>query len=485
MVRSLTLALCLAMGCTASPFEPPNGDGGTSGQEWVLTLTPPADPSAAPPVLALDLTSSSAAALPDPLLLVEGEPSAVSLGRLAEGTITQVLEDRRVPVVVGATDLGIRLRPRAPLAPGQRYSLVGPAGILGSFTVGADDHRPYLHRVWPPVDSTQAPRQAVYCGPSAPIDGTRVELDPDQSFGRLAPGLDETGFAGRYCVRLAIDAGHLQEVVPPAEALGFAFDPAPIACQEPPPAPADVDCSARQSPLGPGCAEIRGERLIVHPPAGDSLWFFGSSEGLHLHQVEAMTSFAVPAGALINADPFYVVVFDVAGRSWSNSFTVDWGPAQADVVINEVLANPIGPEPRQEWVELFNAGRAPAPLRGWSLRDGNGTVPLPEFELPAGEFALLVREDFDAESVGDVAPRAGVPLIRLAQLAKGGLSNSGEPLELVDSNSAVVSRFAAISAERAGVSMGRRYPYSLDDDPEAFGAHADPGASPGASNHIE
>ena len=32
------------------------------------------------------------------------------------------------------------------------------------------------------------------------------------------------------------------------------------------------------------------------------------------------------------------------------------------VVINEVLANPVGGEPAQEWVELYNDGRAPAVL---------------------------------------------------------------------------------------------------------------------------
>ena len=45
----------------------------------------------------------------------------------------------------------------------------------------------------------------------------------------------------------------------------------------------------------------------------------------------------------------------------------------AGVVINEVLFNPIGNDPGQEWIEVFNASDSVQNLNGWQLYpDGIG-----------------------------------------------------------------------------------------------------------------
>ena len=75
-------------------------------------------------------------------------------------------------------------------------------------------------------------------------------------------------------------------------------------------------------------------------------------------------------------------------------------------------------------------------------------------------------------------------LLVLPSLAKSGLSNSGELLRLFDPAGSLVSRFPALKASAAGVSIARRAPESADDDPSAFGSHAPPGASPGAPNAL-
>jgi len=54
---------------------------------------------------------------------------------------------------------------------------------------------------------------------------------------------------------------------------------------------------------------------------------------------------------------------------------------------------------------------------------------------------------------------------------------------LHDRHGAELSRFPAVSAT-AGISIARRHPHSLDDDPAAFGPHVAPGASPGAPNEL-
>ena len=54
------------------------------------------------------------------------------------------------------------------------------------------------------------------------------------------------------------------------------------------------------------------------------------------------------------------------------------------LVINEVLANPIGPEPHQEWVELYNDGAVAAELADFALCDIGGEAWLPEAVLEPG-----------------------------------------------------------------------------------------------------
>jgi len=71
--------------------------------------------------------------------------------------------------------------------------------------------------------------------------------------------------------------------------------------------------------------------------------------------------------------------------------------AQPLVVINEILANPtdagVYADSTGEYVELYNRGRLPANLRGYTVHD-NGTVTEPinaDVVVPAGGYALLVR----------------------------------------------------------------------------------------------
>lgn len=103
--------------------------------------------------------------------------------------------------------------------------------------------------------------------------------------------------------------------------------------------------------------------------------------------------------------------------------------ALPEVDITEALPNPFGPEPAQEYVEIYNRGDSRVSLDGWFLSDAIDSIgdELAGQLLP-GELALLVPADFDADLAG--VP-LGVQLIRLdASLGTGGLRNRGEPLYL-------------------------------------------------------
>jgi len=176
---------------------------------------------------------------------------------------------------------------------------------------------------------------------------------------------------------------------------------------------------------------------------------------------------------------------DLAGDEVRFDVEVSTAAPRPHVVLNEVLANPNGPDKTEEWVELVNDGDASVALEGWALDDGSGSVILPRATLGPGAFALVVPAGYHVTSAVDVPAAAGTLIVRVAELASGGLSNQGEPLSLRDGAGVTASEFPAIAATRPGVSIARREPSSVDDDASAFGPSAPPGASPGSSNVLE
>jgi hypothetical protein len=110
------------------------------------------------------------------------------------------------------------------------------------------------------------------------------------------------------------------------------------------------------------------------------------------------------------------------------------------IVITEVLANAVGAEPAQEYVELRNLGDAPLSLEGLSLGDSRGADALPAEVLGAGAYALVVTSAYEAQGGMDVPPRAGTLLLRIdARLGTDGLSNSGEVVRLLQGDALVSS----------------------------------------------
>jgi hypothetical protein len=479
--------LLLLGACDPAPSVPETE--GPEADVWTLSFEPEGAVGESESVVAIHLAADAGRSAPDPLLLVEGTPSTVSLNRLEEGEITDVLMERVVPTTTQREPGRVVMRPHAPLAVGERYAVVSSAGLLGEFVVKPSG-RPYLARLWPPVDSDKPIVQAVYCGSG--IEETRSELvalHPDGLRGRWVPGLsslEEPNPIGvGFCTRLEVDSFGTGKAQPPPDVAGFALDPAPFPLGVPEPVTADVACAAAESKVGPGCARTDGNRVVLRTPEARSWWVFSSSLGLHHETVEAGAVLIVPMSEELDGQTLAIAVFDEAGRSRTATFDVALGKAAPRLVINEVMANPSGAEPAQEWVELVNAGNASVVLDGFLLSDSAGSVALPVISMTPMSGVLLVREDFDEASPDDVPPAEGTLIVRLPQLGKGGLSNSGEALSLVDPAGEVVSRFPAVAATRQGISIARRNLYGSDDDRSGFGPHQEPGASPGAENHVE
>jgi hypothetical protein len=418
--------------------------------------------------------------------IYRGELTDYYVARIRADQPPSTLTERLVPSRSWREAGSLIVAPTVPLEAGGEYTLVVRSGETVHLTVRADDRRPLLTRVWPPADATGVGPVAVYCGDEATL-GASVEalLAPDGVSALFEQGAAPAVAVGR-CLRLgateAVSAGSW--LMPPPVVGDSLIDPAPleVGWQS---QPGRLPCGGERVRVGPGCAEIADDRLTLQSLDVPIFWAIGGSGVDYAEALEASGRGVVRGLVPDESTELGVRAISVGGHIWDDRFTAETHAPMPHVVINEVLADPRGPEPAQEWVELYNDGLEGAVIGGWSFEDTGGSVALDAVVIPAGGYVLLVREDFDPTSSADVPPENGVRLVRLADLGKNGLSNTGEPLTLRDASGRVVSRFPALPKPKAGVSVARREPWAADDDPRGFAYHAGIGASPGGPNQVE
>lgn len=162
---------------------------------------------------------------------------------------------------------------------------------------------------------------------------------------------------------------------------------------------------------------------------------------------------------------------DLAGNASERALMVAAGPESEapPLGMSEILANPRGPEPTQEFVELVDL-RADGAAQAWTglfLADrgaaaitGEEGDALPAFATRPGERVLVVAAGYDPHEGSDVAPVAGTQLVRVdGSLAAGGLKNSGEPVSLYfrtgDAAPVIVASYADHVATGAAAHAGR------------------------------
>jgi hypothetical protein len=475
------LSRCLS--CAAPVSDVPSPGAEASSGEPRLALEPAAELDAATSVVRVHLTFPAALAEQPAVALYRGVLSEYHLGRVRRSELPASLTNRRVPSVLWLEgDRELVIAPASPLELGETYSIAGPPrGSYGTFSVGTAPTA-YFSRFWPPLEVAGGFNHAVYCGPIGTVPPSQtVQLSPGRVEAALRPGTDDAELAAERCFHLDPSEPLESDVLVPPPALAeIAIHPAPLyrdraLSHEP------LACTGEEVELGPGCALVQDDRLILRAWAEPSLWALRSGD-LEIVQVSpASGRFAVRGFQPEASNLIELSVTDLAGAVFRASATVHTGERRARVVINEVLANPNGREPGQEWVELINDGVEPVELAELELMDAAGGSPLPDHRLLPGEFALVVSNSFDPQAPGD-APVSQCALLRVAKLGSGGLSNTGERLELRGLMGAVLSRFPALPAAQPGVSLARVSPESLDDEPASFGPHAQPGASPCTPN---
>jgi len=418
------------------------------------------------------------------LWVLRGELSTYALGQIRRDEPSQALLDRRIPSLNWSE--GDSARVVAPLE-----SLSGAIsvvelgrGVLFQGTV--DMSGEMLRRVWPATGQT-AGLAALFCrdgaDPLPGFDGSEAALAPSGQALLVVPGLP-LGLDASRCVSLLPQAnaqlGGSGVGVSPFALSGFALEPTLFNTGEPPLwGPSEGPCAEGALALPAGCASVMDDRLAISVDRASYVAVkLGAEE----------RAFALGAGeqqSFLGLEPetlysLSIAVLSPGGLERTTQLDIKTTQAFPRVVLNEVLANPKGPEPQQEWIELYNDGRVPADLAGFVLEDSAGSTALPSAILPPGGYALLVNETFDATNGADALPNPLAQLLRVPHLGTKGLSNSGEMLKLRDAAGALVSSFPADPAPASGTSVCRKQPGS--DGPSAHVLHAAPGSSPGAAN---
>lgn len=441
-----------------------------------VSVEPDGALEAAPAVLRLRVRGGDGGMDPDDVYLVAGEVGTTHLGQLARGEPSGALSERLVPNLRWRDGASVVVAPTVRLEAGASYAVaVGALRESVSFSVMTDDRLPTLAHVWPPGGVGHGQTVSVWCGDALlPPLAIPVTLEPNTIDSWLVGGASEAGI-GKTCVHLAVPP-HATSVVPPpavAAADGWPFarlEPVELRLDGEPPAIEPLACPLGQLPMGAACvSDVADDRLRVRAPRGDALWLF--TDGWQLDFVHASREGSFLAHPLVPATPTDLTwaMMDVAGHVEGGVVRVFTRPPMAHLVITEVHANPVGPEPEQEFVELYNDGLAPAELGGFVLVDIGGETPLPPgLTLMPGAFALLVNEGFDVASDYDPPPAEGTAIVRVDKLGKGGLKNDGEPLKLIDASGTTVSRFPALPKPQSGISVQRVGVRISADEPENF-----------------
>lgn len=456
----------LGAGCTDPAFDVP-----TRKEPLTVELEPAALPSAVPAAVRARLVGV-AGARP---WLFRGELSESHARAVRTGEPPSALLERALPLRFWGDARGEVVQPLSWLDEGQRYTLaLAGFGIAQVWDIGADP-LPRAERIFPePGQAIQ--RVTVQCADTFPELAPALVLEPGAVPVRAS--LETWGAAS--CVTLVAERAPAEPVVLPPQWAETLLVPGAFTAQ-PPTALPPVACAGGEPVLG-ACVEVFDDRVLVTTP-DDRLWRLTSPD-THLVVTSANRRTSLASGLAAGEQvALRGSVLFADASSQTLDLRVTTAPVLRHVVLSEVLANPLGPEPGSEWIELVNDSGQAVSLAGLWLEDTSGRAFLPETELAPRETVLLVNAGFRAQSL-DVAIAPGVRRLELASLGARGLSNAGEALLLVGPEG-VVSRFPAFGASRAGRSIARRSFDATDDDPSAFAEHGAPGASPGAANHFD
>lgn len=467
------VGVALGWGCSGPSLDLPEREGATTRVDF----EPAAGEGSVAPLFRARLRDAPAGQIP---WLFRGELSEYYARSVRQGQVPSALRERAVALRFWRDGSDCWLQPSVWLEPDTSYTLALSGRGVVSVVQAVAGGEPIARRLFPLPGSEQR-RAAVFCDLGPDRLPSSLTLEPGSVAVQVTPGV--AGQAGEGCVTLRVEGELQQAAVAPPLLAGALFQPSPWL---PSPAgsyqPEVTSCSSGE-PFHGACLEVEDDRLRVTPSEQDLLFALAQPQRLILPARAGSRGLLVrgllPASTVTLAG----TVLSSEGELTTFGVTVTTAMARRHLVVNEVLANPLGPEPEAEWLELVNDSERATSLAGVWLEDSAGTVQLPDEVLAPGELVLVVSQGFRASGL-DVPVPENVRLLRVPSLGARGLSNGGEALMLVG-REGVLSRFPLLTAAHAGRSLARRTLDGADDDAAGFGEHAGPGASPGAPNVLD
>jgi hypothetical protein len=245
------------------------------------------------------------------------------------------------------------------------------------------------------------------------------------------------------------------------------------------PALAPISCATGEDAIDGACAAAGSGTAAIRLATDEPAELAATApDGIRVEVVSdpwAVEHLAIAVGLSASTTSDVVLsIADVNGNAAELPLALSGteGPA---IAITEVLADPLGPEPAQELVEIANYGAVEIDLSGWMIDDNgdyNGDL-LPAGSLLApGGVALLVAPDYDPACAEDPQPAPGAVIVYLgSSIGTNGLSNeTAETVELYDAAGAIVSAYDARLGDPAeGLAAGRLRAEAPDGCPLAFG----------------
>ncbi|MCL2822707.1 MAG: lamin tail domain-containing protein [Polyangiaceae bacterium] len=404
----LACGVACSVGCGELGQPPKPGQSGAAPSEVSLEIEPEPVNQQLAPIVRFRVKGLPSFRAGETMVIIKGVATPRNITDLRKNAIGDALRKRIVESTVWLTEEGHwELAARQPLQLGEQYSVVSP-DIGWSVNVRTMEHdtMPMLRRIWPPVD--EAGQYVAWCV-SVPTNGL---VRSERRDGRLAPGVPgEFGYGalggiGHDCVSWQAYSGG-DVVVPNTVAQ---LDNGTMARLDP--SPIDLDgtsdnwqasCANGEETVGPICVRVMDDRAVV---TANAQWLVG-------FQLQN-GSFATAVGP---ESPWVARMFEPSTQVHAKVYLasvsgetrvmdVDWwtqSPIER-VVINEVMARPIGPEPQQEWVELYNDGKVAVDLGGWRFEDARNSMDVSFVVLHPREYALFVGENYDPTSRVDTPP---------------------------------------------------------------------------------
>jgi hypothetical protein len=444
------------------------------------------------------------------VFLLRGTPSEETLDDLASGSLRESTTQQRVTLTfpAGANDGALTAQPTSPLTPGADYSLI-----------------------WAEPDAAQT--FALHVSESPAAGARLVQTLPAELDSRVPPnlshallrfdgyvlgdvaaaitlrGADGGALPSRLrqlpCAELGLAPGDCVELLPDAplpalerfvlslqsglhdatgapiaaQEIGFRTAPADDALA---PRWVDLECAKDEVKQGAACILINDVELSLRARANESgTLTLGCADQRRASlsgsgDFELSLGLAAPASCLLS-------LADLAGNRASTALGVAPLRGLSALAIMEVRADPLGPEPSQEYVELLNFGDTPLSIEGFTLSTdmfATGQRIVGAAVLAPSERLLVVAPEFDSAEASDGSLPAGVRLARLDRALA--LRNEGAALLLRDAKGQRLSASPALAGARAGQCIERVGSNFRSGAVSAFRATPGGGCTPGSAS---